>query len=310
MDLYFIKKYLQTLHEQLIDAFEAQETSHKKFFHDLWTSSLGEGETCILEDGSTFAQAGVSFSHIQGKDLPISAKSYRSELAGWDFEVMGVSVVSHPKNPYVPTSHANVRIFVAQDPTGQKDPVWWFGGGFDLTPYYVFDEDIFHWHQVAKGLCEPFGAEIYPQYKKWCDEYFYLKHRQETRGIGGLFFDDLNRWNFETCFAFMQAVGEGYMKGYIPIVEKRKEIPWGATEESFQQYRRGRYVEFNLLYDRGTIFGLHSGGRTHSILMSLPPSVRWGYAWQPAPNSREALLSTYLQARDWLEELQPPLSHS
>jgi coproporphyrinogen III oxidase len=248
-----------------------------------------------------FEQAGVNFSHVKGSAMPASATAHRPELAGAPFEAMGVSLVIHPKNPYVPTSHANVRFFIAY-PEG-KAPVWWFGGGFDLTPFYPFEEDVLHWHRVAADVCAPFGDGVYAEYKKWCDDYFYLKHRGETRGVGGLFFDDLNRWDFDACLNFIRAVGEGYITAYTPIVAKRKHTPYGERERQFQLYRRGRYVEFNLVWDRGTLFGLQSGGRTESILMSMPPLVRFEYCYQPEQGSAEARLNEFLRPRDWLKEL-------
>jgi coproporphyrinogen III oxidase len=301
MNVEKVSSFLESLQTSIINALEKEDGT--AFIHDVWTSSMGSGTTCVLTNGKTFAQAGVNFSRVKGKNLPPSATAHRPELTGWNFEAMGVSLVVHPLNPFVPTSHANVRLFVAYDPLGVKDPVWWFGGGFDLTPYYPFDEDIKHWHQTAKNACDPFGVDLYPKYKQWCDEYFYLKHRRETRGVGGLFFDDLNDWDFDTCFKFIQAIGQAYLDAYIPIVQRRKSIEWGTKEQIFQEYRRGRYVEFNLVYDRGTLFGLQSGGRTDSILMSLPPNVRWAYAWAPEPNSPEARLYDYLLPRDWLSEL-------
>jgi coproporphyrinogen III oxidase len=241
----------------------------------------------------------VNFSHVFGDKMPASATAHRPELAGRCFEAMGVSLVIHPHNPYVPTSHANVRFFIAEK-EGEA-PVWWFGGGFDLTPFYPNEDDVVHWHQVAFDTCAPFGADVYGKYKAWCDEYFYLKHRGETRGVGGLFFDDLNQWGFEQSFAFMRAVGESYIKAYQPIVAKRKDTPYGERERQFQLYRRGRYVEFNLVFDRGTLFGLQSGGRTESILMSMPPLVRWQYGYQPEAGSPEArLYERYLKPQDWL----------
>jgi coproporphyrinogen III oxidase len=254
----------------------------------------------VLQQGNVFEQAGVNFSHVTGRQLPGSATAHRPELAGRAFEAMGLSLVIHPRNPYVPTSHANVRFFIAEKP-GQA-PVWWFGGGFDLTPYYGFDQDCRHWHQTAKAACDPFGEGIYAQYKAWCDDYFFLKHRQEPRGIGGLFFDDLNEWGFDRCFAFMQSVGDHYLPAYMPIVQRRKKTGYGERQRNFQLYRRGRYVEFNLVYDRGTLFGLQSGGRTESILMSLPPLVRWQYNWRPTAGSEEArFYEKYLKPRDWVE---------
>ena len=270
------------------------------FVADHWRSALGEGCTMVLKNGAVFEQAGVNFSHVKGAAMPAAATAHRPELAGAAFEAMGVSLVVHPANPHVPTSHANVRLFVAYPPDAA--PVWWFGGGFDLTPFYPRDEDIVHWHQTAHDICAPFGAGVYAEFKQWCDDYFYLKHRGETRGVGGLFYDDLNRWDFDTCFAFMRAVGQGYLDGYLPIVAQRKHTAYGQAERDFQLYRRGRYVEFNLVWDRGTLFGLQSGGRTESILMSMPPQVRFEYAYQPEPGSAEARLADYLTPRNWLEK--------
>lgn len=270
------------------------------FRDDRWERPGGGGGCSrVLEGGTVFEKAGINFSRVYGTGLPPSATAHRPELAGRDFEALGVSLVIHPHNPYVPTSHANVRFFIARKP--DADPVWWFGGGFDLTPYYGFDEDAVHWHRVAREACASFGDDVYPRYKRWCDEYFYLKHRNEPRGIGGLFFDDLNSGGFERCFAFMQSVGDHYLPAYVPIVERRKDLAYDRREREFQLYRRGRYVEFNLVYDRGTLFGLQSGGRTESILMSLPPQVSWRYDWQPAPGTPEArLYERFLQPRDWL----------
>ena len=246
-----------------------------------------------------FEKAGINFSHVHGGQLPASATAQRPELAGRSFEALGVSLVIHPRNPYIPTSHANVRFFIAQKENAA--PVWWFGGGFDLTPYYGFEEDAVHWHQTARQACDPFGTDTYPRYKKWCDDYFYLKHRAEPRGIGGLFFDDLNEPDFENSFAFMRSVGDHYIPAYTPIVEKRRDHPYGERERDFQLYRRGRYVEFNLVYDRGTLFGLQTGGRTESILMSLPPVVKWRYDWQPEAGSPEAeLYDKFLKPGDWI----------
>ncbi|MEQ8230395.1 MAG: oxygen-dependent coproporphyrinogen oxidase, partial [Gammaproteobacteria bacterium] len=253
----------------------------------------------VLADGAVFEQAGVNYSLVAGTSLPPAATARRPELAGRRFRAMGVSLVVHPGNPYVPTSHANVRLFVAEK--DGEAPVWWFGGGFDLTPYYGFEEDAVAWHRRAREACTPFGDDVYPRFKQWCDEYFYLRHRDEHRGIGGLFFDDLNEWPFARCFDFIRAVGSAYIEAYAPIVERRRDTAFGERERDFQLYRRGRYVEFNLVYDRGTIFGLQSGGRTESILMSLPPNVRWRYAWAPSPGSPEARLYTdFIRPRDWL----------
>lgn len=291
---------LQHLQNQICWALEQQE-GEAQFVSDEWQSALGVGQSRVLKQGAVWEQAGVNFSHVKGAAMPASATAHRPELAGAPFEAMGVSLVIHPRNPYVPTSHANVRFFVAY-PEGQA-PVWWFGGGFDLTPFYPFDEDILHWHQTAQKICEPFGEQVYAEFKAWCDEYFYLKHRQEARGVGGLFFDDLNRWDFATCLDFIRQVGEGYLTAYLPIVARRKTMPYGERERQFQLYRRGRYVEFNLVWDRGTHFGLQSGGRTESILMSMPPLVRFEYAYQPEADSAEAKLNAYLQPRDWLNTL-------
>ena len=257
------------------------------------------GVSRVMTDGAVFEQAGVGFSRVRGEALPASATAQRPELAGKDFEATGVSLVLHPRNPYVPTTHMNVRCFVAGRETDA--PVWWFGGGFDLTPYYGYEEDCVHWHTVARDACAPFGDDVYPRYKRWCDEYFYLKHRNEPRGIGGLFFDDLNEWGFERSFAFMRAVGDAFLDAYAPIVARRRDTAYGERERDFQLYRRGRYVEFNLVWDRGTLFGLQSGGRTESILMSLPPLVRWQYGYTPEPGSREAeLTARFLVAKEWV----------
>jgi coproporphyrinogen III oxidase len=255
----------------------------------------------VLEDGVVFEKAGVNFSEVSGARLPGSATAQRPELAGRSFRALGVSLVIHPRNPYVPTSHANVRFFVAE--RDGEAPVWWFGGGFDLTPYYGFREDAVHWHRTARAACEPFGPNVHPRFKQWCDDYFYLRHRAEPRGIGGLFFDDLNDWGFDACFAFLRSVGDHYLPAYLPIVRRRRDTIYGEREVSFQRYRRGRYVEFNLVYDRGTLFGLQSGGRTESILMSLPPQVSWRYDWRPEPGTPEAeLYEVFLRPRDWLAQ--------
>ena len=291
---------LKNLQNQICAALEAEDGG-TVFEPDEWQSKLGTGQSRVLKNGVVFEQAGVNFSHVKGSAMPASATAHRPELAGAPFEAMGVSLVIHPKNPYVPTSHANVRFFIAY-PEG-KAPVWWFGGGFDLTPFYPFEEDVLHWHRVAADVCAPFGDGVYAEYKKWCDDYFYLKHRGETRGVGGLFFDDLNRWEFDACLNFIRVVGEGYITAYAPIVAKRKHTPYGERERQFQLYRRGRYVEFNLVWDRGTLFGLQSGGRTESILMSMPPLVRFEYCYQPEQGSAEARLNEFLRPRDWLKEL-------
>lgn len=296
-----VKEYLLQLQDHICQALEVEEDGIT-FIEDAWIREAGGGgRSRILTDGNVFEQAGINFSHVYGDALPGSATAHRPELAGRRFQAMGVSLVIHPLNPYVPTSHANVRFFIAEKEG--HDPVWWFGGGFDLTPYYPFRDDVLHWHRTARGACTPFGDDLYPRYKRWCDDYFFLKHRNEARGVGGLFFDDLNEGGFEKCFAFMQSIGDHYLNAYLPIVQRRKHIPHGERERDFQLYRRGRYVEFNLVYDRGTLFGLQSGGRTESILMSLPPLVKWRYNWQPEQGSPEALLyDEYLPARDWLAE--------
>lgn len=291
--------YLIQLQENICQELESAD-GEGKFVEDQWRRvEGGGGRSRVITNGAVFEKGGVNFSHVMGEQMPASATAHRPELAGRKFEAMGVSLVMHPTNPFVPTSHANVRFFIAEKPGAE--PVWWFGGGYDLTPYYGFDNDCVHWHQVAKAACTPFGDGVYERYKKWCDEYFYLKHRNEPRGIGGLFFDDLNSPGFEQSFAFMRAVGDSYTKAYVPIVKRRVSQPYGKKERDFQLYRRGRYVEFNLVYDRGTLFGLQTGGRTESILMSLPPLVRWEYDWKPEPESQEALLYThFLTAKDWI----------
>jgi coproporphyrinogen III oxidase len=294
--------YLRGLHDRICAGIE-QADGQAKFQRDAWQRpGGGGGESRVLKEGAVFEQAGIGFSHVMGDQLPPSATAQRPELAGATWQAAGISLVFHPRNPYVPTTHANVRFFIAHP----KDhaPVWWFGGGFDLTPFYPFDEDVLHWHQVARTACEPFGSDVYAKYKDWCDRYFFLKHRNETRGIGGLFFDDLNEWGFEKSFAFQQSVGDSFLEAYLPIVERRKNMSYGEHERNFQLYRRGRYVEFNLVYDRGTLFGLQSNGRTESILMSLPPLVRFEYNWQPTQGSPEDnLYKNYLRPRDWLGEL-------
>ncbi len=293
--------YLRELQDRICAGLEAADGT-AKFRCDNWQRAEGGGgETRVLRDGTVFEQAGVNFSHVMGAKLPPSATAQRPELAGASWVAMGVSLVIHPLNPYVPTTHANVRFFST---LAAEKSIWWFGGGFDLTPYYPFAEDVLHWHRTAQQACAPFGDDVYGQHKQWCDRYFFLKHRNETRGVGGLFFDDWNAWGFERCFAYQRSVGDHFLDAYLPIVARRKDMTWGERERQFQLYRRGRYVEFNLVYDRGTSFGLQSGGRTESILMSLPPLVRWEYDWQPQPNSPEALLYTdYLRPRDWLREL-------
>ncbi len=299
-DIEAVRAYLLDLQDRICGELE-QEDGTGRFAEDLWERPEGGGgRTRVLRDGAVFEQAGINFSHVHGTGLPPSATAHRPELAGRGFEAMGVSLVIHPHNPYVPTSHANVRFFLAEKEGAE--PVWWFGGGFDLTPYYPFHEDAVFWHETARDACEPFGDDTYARYKQWCDEYFFLKHRNETRGVGGLFFDDLNEGGFDRCFDFMQSVGDHYLRAYRPIVARRKDTPFGERERDFQLYRRGRYVEFNLVYDRGTLFGLQSGGRTESILMSLPPLVKWRYNWQPEPGTPEAdLYDNYLRPRDWLD---------
>ncbi|WP_062534185.1 oxygen-dependent coproporphyrinogen oxidase [Mizugakiibacter sediminis] len=290
--------FLRELQDRICAALEAIDGA-ARFAEDVWERPAGGGgRTRVLKDGGVFEQAGVNFSRVHGDTLPPSATAHRPDLAGGSFVATGVSLVLHPRNPYVPTTHANVRYFEARKPG--VEPVWWFGGGFDLTPFYPYDEDVVHWHTVAHALCAPFGSDVYARYKRWCDEYFFLKHRGETRGVGGLFYDDLNEGGFERCFAFTQAVGQGFLDAYLPIVARRMHEPWTEREREFQLYRRGRYVEFNLVYDRGTLFGLQSGGRTESILMSLPPRVRFEYGWQPQEGSAEAKLADYLKPRDWL----------
>lgn len=297
-DINAVKQWLLGLQQRLCDAFETLDGTRTFLVEDWERAEGGGGRTRVLEEGQVFEKAGVNFSHVHGPGLPPAATLRRPELTGRSFQALGVSVVMHPRNPHVPTSHANVRLFVAEKPG--EDPVWWFGGGFDLTPFYPVDEDILHWHRTARDACQPFGEEVYPKFKAWCDEYFYLKHREETRGVGGLFYDDLNEWGFEPCFRFTQAVGQAYLDAYQPIVERRKDLAFGQRERDFQCWRRGRYAEFNLVWDRGTLFGLQSGGRTESILMSLPPVVNWRYDWQPEPGSAEASLNEYLHPRSWL----------
>ncbi|GAB5412556.1 MAG: oxygen-dependent coproporphyrinogen oxidase [Congregibacter sp.] len=294
-----VKAYLLDLQDRICAGL-AEEDGEATFLTDSWEREEGGGgRSRVLADGPILEKAGVNFSHVMGEGLPPSATAGRPELAGRSYQALGVSLVIHPRNPYAPTSHANVRLFVAEK--DGEEPVWWFGGGYDLTPYYGFDEDCVHWHRTAADACSEFGDDVYPQYKKWCDEYFHLKHRGEPRGVGGLFYDDLNRWDFDTCVAFMRAVGDSYLPAYRPILARRKDTPYGDRERDFQLYRRGRYVEFNLVFDRGTHFGLQSNGRTEAILMSLPPLVRWEYDYKPEPGSPEARLTDYfLTDRDWL----------
>jgi coproporphyrinogen III oxidase len=294
------RTFLRDLQDRLCAGLETADGG-ARFSEDLWQRAEGGGgRSRVLKNGAVFEQAGVGFSEVGGAALPPSATAHRPAMAGRAWSAIGVSLIAHPKNPYVPTTHMNVRYFEAR--ADDAAPIWWFGGGFDLTPFYPFDEDIVHWHSVARDLCVPFGDTVYPRYKRWCDEYFYLRHRAETRGVGGLFYDDLDEGGFERCLALTRAVGQGFLDGYLPIVERRKATPFTDREREFQLYRRGRYVEFNLVYDRGTLFGLQSGGRTESILMSLPPRVRFEYGYVPEAGSAEARLEDYLKPRDWLGE--------
>ena len=296
-----VRDYLLALQDRLCRGIE-DEDGGGRFIEDAWEREEGGGgRSRILRDGAVFEQAGIGFSHVRGETLPPAATERRPDLAGRRWQAMGVSLVIHPRNPYVPISHANIRFFIAERPDAA--PVWWFGGGFDLTPCYGFEADAVHWHRTAANACAAFGADVYPRYKAWCDRYFHLPHRDEQRGVGGLFFDDLDAWGFEPCFSFMRSVGDHFGPAYLPIVRARKDTPYGERERQWQLYRRGRYVEFNLLFDRGTRFGIQSGGRTESILMSLPPLARWEYGHRPTPGSPEAaLLDDYLKPRDWLAE--------
>lgn len=298
-DISAVKNYFMQLQETICQGLEAAD-GKAQFMTDEWQREEGGGgRSKVISNGGVFEKGGVNFSHVMGEKLPASATAVRPELAGRNFQAMGVSLVIHPNNPYVPTSHMNVRFFLAEKQG--CDPVWWFGGGFDLTPYYGFDEDCIHWHQVSKKACAPLGDDAFDQYKKWCDDYFFIKHRNEPRGVGGLFFDDLNAPNFEKTFEFTRSVGDHYLPAYVPIVEKRKNSEFGEREKAFQKIRRGRYVEFNLVYDRGTLFGLQTGGRTESILMSLPSDVGWEYNYQPEVGSEEEKLTAYyLTAKDWI----------
>ncbi len=299
VDFDTVKAYLLGLQDRICQGL-AEEDGQTEFVEDSWQREQGGGgRTRLITNGGVFEKGGVNFSHVFGGQLPASASAVRPELAGRSFQAAGVSLVMHPTNPYVPTSHMNVRIFVAEKEG--EEPVWWFGGGYDLTPYYGFEDDCVQWHETAKRTCEPFGENVYADYKKWCDEYFYLKHRDEARGVGGLFFDDLNEWGFERSFDFIKAVGDSYLEAYRPIVARRKAMEYSERERKFQCYRRGRYVEFNLVFDRGTLFGLQSGGRTESILMSLPPEVHWDYGYEPEAGSAEAeLYEKFLPERDWV----------
>lgn len=295
-----VKQFLLSLQDDICLSLEQLDGANT-FVEDTWQRQEGGGgRSRVMRHGGVFEQGGVNFSHVFGDKMPPSATAARPELAGRHFQAMGVSLVMHPHNPYVPTSHANVRFFVAEK-EGEA-PIWWFGGGFDLTPFYPNIKDVRHWHTTAKSLCEPYGESAYQEYKDWCDRYFYLKHRKETRGIGGLFFDDLNQWGFDKSFSFMQDVGKGFIPAYSPIVEANKDRPFTDKERQFQLYRRGRYVEFNLVFDRGTLFGLQSGGRTESILMSMPPLVRWEYGFEPEPDSAESDLINWLTPTDWLAD--------
>ncbi|MEW9897033.1 oxygen-dependent coproporphyrinogen oxidase [Chitinivorax sp. PXF-14] len=293
-----VKDYLLALQASIVAALEQIEGA--PFLRDEWVRVEGGGGVSrLIEDGAVFERAGVLFSHVRGATLPPSASAHRPELAGRSWEAMGVSLVLHPRNPYVPTVHMNVRFFIASQ--DGAEPVWWFGGGMDLTPYYGFEDDARHFHQTCRAALAPFGDDCHARYKRWCDDYFYLKHRQEPRGIGGIFFDDLSEGGFGHCFGLMRSVGDHFLKAYLPIVEARRVLAYGERERDFQAYRRGRYVEFNLVFDRGTLFGLQSGGRTESILLSMPPIVKWRYQWQPEAGSAEdGLYRKFLIARDWV----------
>jgi coproporphyrinogen III oxidase len=298
MNTKLVLDYLTDLQERIVDAL--QHLDGKNFLHDTWQRPEGGGGiSCVMEEGNVLERGGVNFSHVMGDKLPPSASAARPELAGRSFEAAGLSLVLHPRNPYAPTVHMNVRFFMAKK--AGEEPVWWFGGGMDLTPYYGFEDDAIHFHRTCRDALIPFGAELHPRFKAWCDEYFYLKHRKEPRGIGGIFFDDINESGFEQSFSLVKSVGEHFLKAYLPILQRRKDHPYTEKERDFQAYRRGRYVEFNLVFDRGTLFGLQSGGRTESILMSLPPSVKWRYDWQPAEDTPEAkLYRDFLIGKDWL----------
>jgi len=298
MDTGKVKEFLLELQELIVERLE--QLDGRSFRRDGWERAEGGGGlSCVIEEGEVMERGGVNFSHVFGPGLPPSATAARPDLAGRRFEAMGVSLVLHPRNPYVPTTHLNVRFFVALK--DGADPAWWFGGGMDMTPYYGFEDDAVHFHQMCKNALTPFGPDYYPRFKKWCDEYFYLKHRREPRGIGGIFCDDLNQGGFEHCFNLIESVGDHFLPAYVPIVERRQGLPYGERERDFQAYRRGRYVEFNLVFDRGTLFGLQSGGRTESILMSMPPVVKWRYDWKPAPGTPEDKLYTdFLTGKDWI----------
>ena len=295
-----VKEFLLDLQELIVQRME--QIDGKPFLRDEWQRPEGGGGiTRLIEEGNVIERGGVNFSHVMGSNLPPSASAHRPELAGRTYEAMGVSLVLHPRNPYCPTVHMNVRFFNAEKPGAE--PVWWFGGGMDLTPYYGFEEDAAHFHRICRKALEPFGADYHPKFKQWCDDYFFLKHRNEPRGVGGIFFDDLNANGFDHCFNLIESVGDHFLPAYAPILERRMDIPYGERERDFQAYRRGRYVEFNLVFDRGTLFGLQSGGRTESILMSLPPIVKWRYNWSPEAGSAEArLYDVFLKPRDWADE--------
>jgi coproporphyrinogen III oxidase len=298
MNITLVKEFLGVLQDQIIERLE--QVDGKRFQREKWERLEGGGGlSCVMEQGNVFERAGVNYSHVFGLGLPASATAARPELTGRSFEAMGVSLVLHPYNPHVPTVHLNVRFLEARKEGAE--PVWWFGGGMDLTPYYGFEEDAKHFHQICKDSLQSFGDSHHAHFKKWCDQYFYLKHRNEPRGIGGIFFDDLSRPDFDTCFNLTKSVGSHFLPAYVPILERRLNMPYGEHERDFQAYRRGRYVEFNLVWDRGTLFGLQSGGRTESILMSLPPTVKWRYDWKPEPGSEEAKLYTnFLIGKDWV----------
>ena len=296
-----VQAYCTRLQDRIWDELQGLDGT-AEVREDVWERpGGGGGRTRVLQQGTVFEQCGVNYSHVRGERLPDSASAQRPELAGRRFEALGVSLVAHPRNPYVPSSHLNVRFFVAEKEGAA--PIWWFGGGFDLSPHYGFEEDVVHWHRNARDACAPFGADLYPRLKRWCDAYFFLPHRNEPRGVGGIFFDDFDQGGFDQAFAFLRSVGDHYLPGYLPILERRCTMPYGARERAFQTYRRGRYVEFNLVYDRGTLFGLQSGGRTESILVSMPPEVSWRYDYQPAPGTPEAeLYARFLPVRDWLAQ--------
>ena len=299
MDVSAVETYLTTLQSSICERLELIDQS-AGFATESWDRPEGGGGISrVLADGNVIEKGGVNFSHVVGSSMPASATQHRPELAGRSFRALGVSLVIHPRNPHAPTSHANVRMFMAEKPGAE--PVWWMGGGFDLTPYYGYEEDAVFWHTQAKAACDPFGDGVYPRFKQWCDDYFYIPHRQEPRGVGGLFYDDLNEWGFDQTFAFMRSVGDGFLNAYAPILERRKDTSWTEEERQWQLYRRGRYVEFNLVHDRGTLFGLQTNGRTEAILMSLPPLVRWEYGLTPGEGTPEArLMSDFLPPRDWL----------